>query len=123
MKGQPDALRALENAQKTARKRAQDQIAADPPPAEVELDEAGCFVQLAVACYGWGCVLGMGVMQDGSALWLRIRMPPTSTHACAGMVAFVVSDDTLAILQKAVQALDASPHSKWWKPDKYLPSN
>jgi hypothetical protein len=116
-----DALRALQDAKKAAQANAASRQEAEPATPEVDDDEATCFVKLSIACYLHGYVLGMGAMPDGSALWLRLRCPATSDDPRAGMVAFCVSDDSLGILQKAVAALDASPKSKWWKPDRFAP--
>jgi hypothetical protein len=116
----PDALRALQEAQKSAQTAAKLRQENEPAQAEVTDDEAACFVHLAVAAYRHQVVVGMGAMPDGSGLWLRLRVPSASDHPCAGMVAFCVSDDSLGLLQKAVSALDSTPKSKWWKPDRFV---
>lgn len=107
----------LEAARTQAKKLAAEK---DPGPEMPEdLDAAECLVQLLVQSYAMGITYGLGAMQDGSALWLRIRVPRSSTHACAAMVAFVVDVDPTTLLRKALVALDASPKSKWWKPDQF----
>lgn len=114
-----NATNPLAVARQAAQAAAAARSAAEPSVETFDGDEAVCFVQLAVACYLDGFVVGMGAMPDGSALWIRLRCPASSENARAGMVAFVVSDDTLGLLQKAVSALEASPDSKWWKVDQF----
>lgn len=116
----PDALGALQKAQKArqdeARRQAQEQ-----PRAELDdsLSHAEALVQLCVASYAYGCTFGLGALPDGSGIYGRLRMPSKSDHPCAGMVAFVVSDDPLSVLHKALAALDSSPRSSFWKPDQF----
>jgi len=120
MANAPDALRALQNAQKArqaqARKEASEQPAAS---ADDSLDAAEALIQLSVECYAHGATFGLGALPDGSGIYGRIRMPGKSEHPCAGMVAFVVSDDPVQVLRKALAALASSPKSNFWKPDQY----
>lgn len=108
----------LEAARVQARKRA-----SEAPKEELalpeDLDATECLVQLLVQSYAVGITLGLGAMQDGTALWLRIRVPKSSPHSCAAHVAFVVDQDPTTLLRKALLALDASVTSKWWKPDQF----
>lgn len=123
MGGTPDALRALQDARQHAIKAAKEEAAKAPPMPEVDLDEAECFVRLVIAMYASKLRLGMGVMPDGMAIFVRLSFPATVEEPRAGMVAFVVSDDTAAVLRKAVQALEAPPKPPWWKPDQFAGSN
>jgi hypothetical protein len=114
-----DVRNELEEARKAAIARA-EQEAAEAPAAELEdLDEAECFVRLVIAMYASKLKVGMGVMPDGMAIYLRLSIPKGSTDPRAGMVSFVVSSDTQAVLLKAVGALDASAQSSYWKPDRF----
>jgi hypothetical protein len=115
----PDALRALQDAKRASMALAKKKAEEEPPPPQVDDDEAACFVHIAIAAYRDGVVMGLGAMPDGSALWLRLRFPTTSSDPRAGLVAFCVGDDTLAILQKAVAALETPTAGRWWKPDKF----
>lgn len=99
--------------------RAKEQQKPEEPTDAFELDEAECFVRLVISMYASQLGLGMGVMPDGMAVWIRLRVPSSSNDPRAGKVAFVVSNDTLSVLQKAVQAMEASPTSNWWKPDRF----
>jgi hypothetical protein len=90
---------------------------ADTDAFDLSIEE--CYVRLVVAMFASGCGLGMGVMPDGMALWIRLRMPAESTDPRAGHVAFVAHNDPQTVWQKAVQALESSAQSNWWKPDRY----
>jgi hypothetical protein len=116
---QSDALKALQEARKQAMARAAQEAADTPPPPNDDLDEAECFVRLVVAMYASKLKVGMGVLPDGMAVYLRLTMPSESTDERAGMVSFVVSDDTLSVLRKAVQALESAPKPPYWKPDQF----
>ena len=115
----PDALAALQEARKQAMARAAEEEAAKPPVVEEDLDEAECFVRLVIAMYASKLRLGMGVMPDGMAIFIRLSVPAESTDPHAGMVSFVVSDDTAGVLRKAVAALEAQPKLPFWKPDQF----
>jgi hypothetical protein len=119
MKGSHDDRRALQSARKEAMARAQNEAVAQPSAGDIDLDEAECFVRLLIEMYGNSLGLSMGRMPDASAVWLRLRYPSAATCPHAGLVAFVVSDDSIGLLRKAVLALEASPESKWWKPDQF----
>ena len=115
MAGKTDPLEA---ARAEARRRASE------APAETTTDNSDltaeeCLVQLLVTAYAVGITVGLGAMADGSALWARIRVPKSSSHPCAGRVAFVVDTSPTTLLQKALLALEASPASRWWKPDQF----
>jgi len=116
----PNPLGALQKAQKDRQAQARKE-AAEQPKAEVDstLDHAEALVQLCVACYAYGCTFGLGALPDGTGIYGRVRMPGKSDHPCAGMVAFVVSDDPHTVLLKALAALESSPRSNFWKPDQY----
>jgi hypothetical protein len=114
---------ALEAAQKAAAARAKEEAAKTPPPVEVDLDEAECFVQLVIESYSSGMRMGMGTMPDGMAIWMRLSVPSTATSPYAGMVAFLVSDDTLTVLRKAVASLEAPAKPPYWKPDQFARTN
>lgn len=120
MSAQPNALGALQKAQKDrqaqARKEQQEETIA---LVDDSLSHAEALVQLCVAAYAHGCTFSLGALSNGSGLYGRLRMPGTSLHPCAGMVAFVVSDDPLSVLHKALAALESSPRSNFWKPDQY----
>jgi hypothetical protein len=118
----PDALKALQEARRTAMARAEEQEAAKPPPIDETLTEAECFVRLVIAMYAYQLRVGMGVMPDGMAIFIRLSVPAESKDPHAGMVSFVVSDDTAAVLLKAVQALEAQPKPPFWKPDQFAQS-
>lgn len=116
----PDALRALQTAQKARQAQARKE-ALEAPVQEVDesLDAAEAIIQLSVECYAHGATFALGALPDGSAIYGRIRIPGKSSHPCAGMVAFVVSDDPVQVLRKALAALASPPTSKFWKPDQY----
>jgi len=115
----PDALRALQDAQKTAKARAQREAAQAPQHDPSDRDEAECFVHLVIAMYSLPLKVGMGVMPDGMAIYIRLSIPKTSTDERACMVSFVVSQDTKSVLNKAVDALEAGSQSQYWKVDRY----
>jgi hypothetical protein len=119
MANQPDALKALQAAQRGRQDQARKEAAQAPAAERPDLDHAEALVQLAVSCYAYGITFGMGALPDGSGIYGRVRVPGKSDHPCAGMVAFVVSDDPLTVLLKALAALDSSPRSNFWKPDQY----
>jgi hypothetical protein len=119
MTGNPDALRALEAAKKTAKARAQAEAAAAPKQDPSDRDETECFIHLVISMYSAGLKMGVGVMPDGMAIYIRLSFPSTSTDERAGMVSFLVSQDTKSVLNKAVDALEASERSQYWKVDRY----
>lgn len=118
----PNALKALQEAQKAAQVRAKELAQSDPLSDVSDLSESECWVRLVIAMYASQLTLGVGVMPDGMAIWLRLRVPTASTDPRAGMVAFVAHNDPSVVLQKAVLALEASPKSNWWKPDRFAQS-
>lgn len=120
MANAPDALRALQAAQKARQAQAKKE-AAEAPVQEVDdsLDAAEALIQLSVECYAHGATFGLGALPDGSAIYGRVRIPGKSQHPCAGMVAFVVSDDPVQVMRKALAALASAPTSKFWKPDQF----
>jgi hypothetical protein len=115
----PDALKALEDARKAAMARAEESANAEAEAEALDLDEAECFVRLVIGMYASQLKVGMGVMPDGMAIYIRLSIPKTSSDSRAGMVSFVVSNDTTAVLLKAVSALEASAQSNFWKPDRF----
>jgi len=114
---------ALESAAKAAQERARQEALEAPKVAEIDLDEAECFVQLVIESFGSGLKLGMGTLPDSMAIWIRLSVPSTSSSPYAGMVSFLVSDDTLTVLRKAVSALEAAPKLPFWRPDKFAAGN
>lgn len=116
---QPDALKALEQARLTAAARAEDRASQEPEPAPSEESVEDCMLRLVVYCYASELKVGMGVMPDGMAIWIRLGFPKTSRDERAGLVSFCVSDTLQAVLWKAMAALDSGPKSTYWKPDQY----
>jgi len=116
---QPDALKALQEARRTAMARAEAEAKEAPELPEIDLDEAECFVRLVIHMFASQLKVGMGVMPDGMAIFVRLSVPTKSQDPHAGCVAFAVSDDTLSVLRKAVQAMEAPPKPPWWKPDQF----
>lgn len=115
----PDALKALQAAQKVAQQRAKVKAESDKFVDSSDLSDSECIVQLVVAMYASQLSLGMGVLPDGMAIWIRLRIPKDSTDPRAGMVAFVAHNDPSVVLRKAVYALEAPSQSNWWKPDRF----
>jgi hypothetical protein len=113
----------LEKAKKIARKRAEEAAKAAPPPVQSDEDEAACFVRLVIEMFTSGLRLGMGTMPDGMAIWIRLSVPREAVSPYAGLVSFVVSDDTLTVLRKAVASLEAAPKPPYWKPDQFARGN
>jgi hypothetical protein len=110
---------ALEAARAVAKARAEKEALEAPPPVQHDEDEAACFVRLVIEMFTSGLKVGMGTMPDGMAVWIRLSMPRSAESPYAGMVSFVVSDDTLTVLRKAVASLEAAPKLPYWKPDQY----
>lgn len=117
-----DPLSALQKAQRDRQAQALKEAAETPPADRPDLNHEEALVRLCVSMYAWGATFGMGALPDGSGIYGRVRMPGKADHPCAGMVAFVVSDDPLTVLLKALAALDSSPTSKFWKPDQFAKS-
>lgn len=117
--GSPDALKALQEARKQAQARAKEEAAKAADMPDVDYDEAECLVQLIIASYSIGLRFTFGVLTDGMAVYCRLNIPANAADARAGMVAFVASSDTLAVLRKAVLALQAGPKSNFWKQDQW----
>jgi len=113
------ANKALEAARAEAAKRAKEAPKEEVRTDAFELSDSECYIRLVIEMYASGCGVSMGVMPDGMAQWVRLRYPTSSKSSFAGLVAFAVHNDPTTVLQKAVQALDASPNSQWWKPDRY----
>jgi hypothetical protein len=119
VKNAPDALAALQAAQKASQDRAKREKKLDILPPPPDLDHAEALVQLCIYMYATGCTFGMGTLPDGSGIYGRLRMPGKSDDVHAGMVAFLVSDDPLGVLLKTLAALDAPAKPPYWKPDQY----
>jgi len=119
MASSPDALKALQDAKRTAQARAKREADAAPKSDPSDRDETECFVHLVIAMYSLPLKVGMGVMPDGMAIYIRLSIPATSTDERAGMVSFVVSQDTRSVLNKAVDALEAGGKSQYWKVDRF----
>ena len=118
-KGKPDALKALEVARQQAIERAKELEESFPEEQAVDYSVDECVTQLVIAMYALGLKLGMGVMPDGMAIYIRLSVPSKSVDPRAGMVSFVVHNDPTEVLRKAVQALEASAKSAYWKPDRF----
>jgi hypothetical protein len=69
--------------------------------------------------YMSGLKVGMGVMPDGMAVYVRLSMPKDAEDPRAGYVAFVVSNEPRSVLNKALDALEATVQSNYWKPDRF----
>lgn len=107
-------------ARAAAKARAEKKAAeAEPVQDPTDHDEAFCFQHLVIAMYLSGLKLGMGVMPDGMAVYCRLSMPKSAEDDRAGMVAFVVSGEPRAVLNKALVALESSAQSNYWKPDRF----
>lgn len=115
----PDALKALEVARQQAIDRAKELEESFPPEQSLDYTAEECLIQLIIAMYATGLKLGMGVMPDGMAIFIRISVPSNSVDPRAGMVSFVVHNDPTEVFRKAILALEASPQSNYWKPDQY----
>lgn len=116
---QPDALKALEEARRTAAARAEERENLEPEPDVLEESVEDCMLRLVINMYASELKLGMGVMPDGMAVWCRLGFPKTSRDPRAGLVSFCVSDTLQAVLLKAMAALESSEKSQYWKPDQY----
>jgi len=114
---------SLEAARKAAQKRAQEEAAKAPAVAEVDLDAEECLVQLCVESFASGLKMGMGTMPDGMAIWMRLSVPRKAESPYAGMVSFLISDDPLTVLRKAVASLEAPAKPPYWKPDQFAGPN
>src|SRR5258707_7020132 len=112
-KGKPDALKALEVARQQAIDRAQELAESFPEPETVDYSVDECITQLVIAMYALGLKMGLGVMPDGMAIYVRLSVPSKSVDPRAGMVSFVVHNDPTEVLRKAVQALEASAQSNY----------
>jgi hypothetical protein len=114
----PDALKALQEARKAAMARAEERDQEEQVVSlDLSIEEA--VIQLCINMFASELKLGMGVMPDGMALYIRLSVPPTSKDPHAGYVAFAVSNEAESLLNKAIQAMEASVQSNWWKPDKF----
>ena len=82
-------------------------------------DEAACFQHLIIAMFLIDLKVGMGVMPDGMAIYVRLSIPRSAEDDRAGMVSFVVSDEPRSVLNKAVDSLESSAQSNYWKPDRF----
>lgn len=118
-RAKPDALKALEVARQQAIERAKELEESFPEPQTIDYSQEECFTQLVIAMYALGLKLGMGVMPDGMAIYIRLSVPSNSVDPRAGMVSFVVHNDPTEVLRKAVLALEASEKSAYWKPDRF----
>jgi hypothetical protein len=115
----PDALKALEAARKIAKDRAQELVEDFPEAQSIDYDEGECWTQIIIAMFALGLKMGVGVMPDGMAVYIRLSVPSGSSDPRAGMVSFVVHNSPLEVLRKAVLALEATEKSAYWKPDRF----
>jgi hypothetical protein len=122
MASKPDALSALEMARKASSARAKEAALAAPPEPKIDDTLEDCAVQLVVYMFTYGLKVGMGVMPDGMAIFIRLSMPRGLEDERAGMVAFVVHNDPTEVYRKAILALQASARSAYWKPDRFAQS-
>lgn len=118
-KGKPDALKALEDARRQAIDRAKELEESFPEQPAVDYSVDECVTQLVIAMYALGLKVGLGVMPDGMAIYVRLSVPSKSVDPRAGMVSFGVHNDPTEVLRKAVLALEASEKSAYWKPDRF----
>lgn len=109
----------LDAARKAAVARAKEAAAANPPSDVSDYTLEDCFVRVLVEMFSLGVGLGVGVMPDGMAVWIRIRMPAEAKDPRAGHVAFVAHNDPTVVWQKAVLALESASPGQWWKPDRF----
>ena len=116
---QPDALKALEDARRSAMARSEERDNAEPEPVPSEESVEDCMLRLAIYMYAHELKVGMGVMPDGMAIFLRLGFPKTATDPRAGMVSFCVAQDLQGVLWKAMAALDSGEKSRYWKPDQF----
>jgi len=110
----------LKEAKSAAKRRAEAQAAKeveDAPSIEYSVEE--CLVLLTIEMFRTGLTVGMGVLPDGMAVYVRLRMPSQADDPRAGQVAFLAGSDAPSALLKAVYALDAPPNGTYWKPDKF----
>lgn len=115
----PNALKALQEAQKESMARAEERAQDEPQQLLEDLSVEECLVRLLIEMYASELSLAMGVMPDGMAVYIRLRYPKTSKDPHAGRVSFVVHNDLAPLLVKAVAALSAAPTGKFWKEDQY----
>lgn len=109
----------LRDAQKAAVARAKAEAQSDEPTDAFNLSVEECWIRVVIAMYASGVGVGVGVMPDGMAIWVRLRMPAKAKDPRAGHVAFVAHNDPQVVWQKAVQAMESSVQSSWWKPDRF----
>lgn len=119
MSGKPGSYGELERARAAAQQRAKEEAAANPPSDVSDLSLEECFVRVLVEMFASRVGLGVGVMPDGMAIWIRLRMPTEAKDPRAGHVAFVAHNDPTVVWQKAVLALESSRPGQWWKPDRF----
>lgn len=110
----------LQDAKRAAKARAEKQAAeeiAEAPKIDYSTEE--CLVLLTIEMFRTGLTVGMGVLPDGMAVYVRLRMPSKAEDPRAGQVAFLAGSDAPSALNKAVQALDAPKDGVYWKPDRF----
>lgn len=109
----------LKKARGIAVARAKEEAKPEEPTDAFNLSVEECYIRVVISMFASGVGVGMGVMPDGMALWVRLRMPAQSKDPRAGRVAFVAHSDPQIVWQKAVQALESPADSNWWKPDRF----
>lgn len=109
----------LKDARKAAVERAKEAVVEEAPTDAFGLTVEECYIRILVAMFTSGVGVGLGVMPDGMAIWIRLRVPEKATDPRAGHVAFVAHSDPQVVWQKAVQALESPVESNWWKPDRF----
>lgn len=112
-------VKDLEAARKAAVDRAKAEAAEKPPSDVSDLTVEECYIRVLVEMFALGVGLGVGVMPDGMAIWIRLRVPAKAKDPRAGHVAFVAHNDPTTVWQKAVLALESASPGQWWKPDRF----
>lgn len=110
----------LAEAKRIAKNRFEVEAAAqiaDAPQVDYTVDE--CLVLLVIEMFRTGLTVGMGVLSDGMAVYVRLRMPSKADDPRAGQVAFLAGSDAASALTKAVYALEAPANGVYWKPDRF----
>lgn len=122
-----DAKINYEQKLKEAKAQAKKRLAAeeearklDEPDVEYSTDEL--LTLLTIEMFRTGLTLGMGILPDGMATFVRLRMPGKADDPRAGQVAFLAGSDAHSALTKAVQCLDAPANGTYWKPDRFAQS-
>lgn len=110
----------LQEAKRVAKARAEAEAkSAEPDVPQVDYTVEEALVLLTIEMFRTGLTVGMGVLPDGMAVYVRLRMPSKAEDPRAGMVAFLAGSDAPSALSKALHALESSSKSNYWKPDRF----